>query len=68
MKSSTQGNNPIQREKIDIENANDFEEAGFRFCETCGWSIDAGHFADHDCSENDLSNKKYVKGMGWLIK
>ena len=54
--------------KINIEKAEDFEDAGFKFCETCGWSIDPKHFADHDCSENDLSNKKYVKGKGWLIK
>ena len=53
---------------IDIENAEDFKEAGFKFCETCGWSIDPQHFSDHDCSENDLSDKEYIEGMGWTIK
>ncbi len=54
--------------KIDIENYDDFIEAGFKFCKTCGWSIDSRHFSDHDCSENNLSNKKYIKGKGWLVK
>lgn len=37
------------KKTIDIQNYEDFLNAGFIECGKCGWAFDPDHFKDHKC-------------------
>ena len=43
--------------KIDIENYNDFIDAGFIECKKCGWAFDPKEYEKHDCMRMRTAKK-----------
>lgn len=41
----------VIKEGIDIENYQDFIDAGFKECKECGWAFAPVEYDKHDCDE-----------------